>query len=243
MWELDNKQGWEPKNLCLWTVVLEKTLESPLDSKENKPVNPKGNQLWIFNGRSDAEVEASILWPPDAKSWLIGKEPDAGKDWVQAEKAVREGEMVRGHHWLNGHESEQAQGDGEGQETWCSPAVHGVTKSQTQHSNWTTTTMPVCVFDLPCHLQSLQKWLPSIDDLTKVIQGLSWCFIATLWNRAGTYSPSPMSSACLLSVKNCTQRISLIREMRTCRNKGKQRRPNNVVIKHSQGPLVSSQGL
>ena len=81
MWELDHKESWEPKNWCLWTVVLEKTLESPLDCKENQPVHPKGNQSWIFIGRTDAEAEVLILWPPDVKIWLIRKEPDAGKNW------------------------------------------------------------------------------------------------------------------------------------------------------------------
>ena len=104
MWELDHKEGWVPKNWCFWTVVLEKTLESPLDCKEIKPVNPKGNQPWVFIGRTDGEAEAPILWPPDAKNWLIWKDPDAGKDWRQEEKGMREDEMVVWHHWLNGHE-------------------------------------------------------------------------------------------------------------------------------------------
>ena len=89
MWELDHKESWVLKNWCFWTVVLQKTLESPLDSKEIKPVNPKGNQPWIFFGRSDAEAEAPILWPPDVKSWLIGKDPDAGGDWRQKETGGR----------------------------------------------------------------------------------------------------------------------------------------------------------
>ena len=114
MWELDHKEGWAPKNWCFQTVVLEKTLESPLDCKI-KPVNPEGSQSWIFIGRTDAEAETPILWPPDAKNWLIGKEPDAGKDWRQEEKEVTEDEMVGWHHWLNGHEFEQTLGDGEGQ--------------------------------------------------------------------------------------------------------------------------------
>ena len=88
MWELDHKGGWAPKNWWFWTVVLEKTLESALDSKEIKAVNPKGNQPWIFIGRTDAEAEAPILWPPDVKNWLIGKDPDAGKDWGQEEKGI-----------------------------------------------------------------------------------------------------------------------------------------------------------
>ena len=105
--------GWAPKNWCVQTVVLEKTIESPLDSKDIKPFDPKGNQPWIFIGRTDAEVP--ILWPPDAKSRLTGKDPYAGKDWGQEEKGVIEDKMVGWHHWLNGHEFEQTQGDSEGQ--------------------------------------------------------------------------------------------------------------------------------
>ena len=108
---------------CFWTVVLEKTLESPLDCKEIKPVHPKGNQSWIFIGRTDAEAEALILWPPDAKSWLIWKDPVSGKDWRQEEKVMTEDKMVGWHHWLDGHEFEQAWGDGDGQGSLacCSP--------------------------------------------------------------------------------------------------------------------------
>ena len=105
MWELDYKESWAPKNWCFWTVVLAKTLESPLDSKEIQLVHPKGNQSWIFVGKTDAEDEAPILWPPDAKNWLIWKDPDAGKDW-KWEKGTTEEEMVGWHHWLNGHELE-----------------------------------------------------------------------------------------------------------------------------------------
>ena len=113
MWELDHKEAWVLKNWCFWTVVLEKTLESPLDSKEIKPVHPKGNHSWIFIGRTD--TGAPLLWPPDVKSQLIGKHPDAGKDWWQEEKATTEDEMVGWHHWLNGREFEQTLGDSEGQ--------------------------------------------------------------------------------------------------------------------------------
>ena len=105
MWELNHKSGWMPKNWCFQTVVLEKTSESPLDCKEIKPVNPKGNQPWIFNGRSDAEAEVPVFWPHDVKNLLIGKDPDAGKDWRQ-KKGMTEDEMVGWHHWLNGHECE-----------------------------------------------------------------------------------------------------------------------------------------
>ena len=123
VWELDNKKDWALKNWCLQTVVLEKTLESPLDCKESKPVNPKANQSWIFIGRTDAEAETPIVWPSDVKSPLFGKDPDAGKDWRQG---MAEDEMAGWHHQLNGHESEQTPGDGERQRglTWCNPWVH-----------------------------------------------------------------------------------------------------------------------
>ena len=123
MWELDHKEGWVPKNWCFQIVVLEKTLESSLDCKKIKPVNPKGNQPWIFIGRTDAEAEAPTLWSPDVKNWLIGKDPDTRKDWEQEEKRVAEDEMVGKYHRLNGHEFKQAPGDGEGQGrlACCSP--------------------------------------------------------------------------------------------------------------------------
>ena len=106
MWELDCEESWASKNWCFWTVVLEETLESPLDCKEIQPVHPKGNQSWVFIGRTDAEAETPILWPPDVKNWLIGKDPDAGRDWGQEEKETIEDEMAGGHHWLDGHEFE-----------------------------------------------------------------------------------------------------------------------------------------
>ena len=112
MWELDYKEGWGLKNWCFWTVVL-KILESPLDCKI-KPVNPKGNQTWILIGRTGAEAEAPILWPPDAKRWLIRKDPDAGKEWRQEEKGTTEDEMAGWYYWFNGHEFQQTLGDREG---------------------------------------------------------------------------------------------------------------------------------
>ena len=123
MWELDHKECWTPKNWCFRTVVLEKTLESPLDCREIQPVNPKGNQSWIFTGRTAAEAEAPILWLPDMKSRLIGKDPDAGKDRRQEEDGTTEDEMVGWHHQLNGHEFEQALRDSEGRGSlaFCSP--------------------------------------------------------------------------------------------------------------------------
>ena len=110
MWELDYKESWRLKNWCFWTVVLEKTLESPLDLEEIQPVHPKGDQFLVFLGRTDVETETAILWPPDAKSWLIWKYPYAGKDWGQEEKRTTEDEMVAWHHWLNGHEFEWTHG-------------------------------------------------------------------------------------------------------------------------------------
>ena len=126
MLELDHKESWAPKKWCFWTVVMKKTLASLLDCKEIKPVNPKGNQSWILTGRTDAEAEAPILWPPDAKNWLIGKDPGARKDWRQEEKGTTENEMVGWHHQLNGHELEQAlgAGDGQGSLACCSPWGH-----------------------------------------------------------------------------------------------------------------------
>ena len=137
MWELDHKESWAPKNWCFWTVVLEKTLESPLDGKQIQPVNSKGNQSWIFIERTDAEAEAPTLWPPEVKNWLTGKDPDAGKDWVQ-EKEMTEDKMVGWHHQLDGHESEQAPrvGDGQGSLACCSP--WGLKESDaSERLNWT----------------------------------------------------------------------------------------------------------
>ena len=114
MWELDHKESWVQKDWCFWAVVLEKTLESPLDCKEMQPVHPKGDQSWIFIGRTDGESETPILWQPDVKNWLFGKDPGAGKDWGQEEKGTTEDEMVWRHHQLDGHEFEQAQGIGDG---------------------------------------------------------------------------------------------------------------------------------
>ena len=137
VWELDHKESWALKNWCFWAMVLKKTLENPLDSKEIKPVNTKRNQSWLFFGRSDAETEVPILWPPDAKNWLIWKDPDAGKDWRQEEKGTTEDEMVGWHHQLDGHEFEQALGvgDGQGSLVCCSP--WGLKESDTtEQLNW-----------------------------------------------------------------------------------------------------------
>ena len=115
MWELDYKESWAQKNWCFWTVVLEKTLKSPLDCKEIQPVHSKGDQSWVFIGRADVQAETPILWPPDAKSWLIGNDPDAGKDWRWEEKGTAEDEMVGWHHRLDGHGFGWTLGVGDGQ--------------------------------------------------------------------------------------------------------------------------------
>ena len=134
MWQLDHKESWVLKNWCFWTVVLDKMLESPLDCKDIKLIDSKGNQSWIFIGRADAEAETSILWLPDAKNWLIGKDPDDGKDWRQEEKRMTENERVGWHHQQNGHEFEQTLGDSERHGS-LGAVVHGVTKSWTWLSN------------------------------------------------------------------------------------------------------------
>ena len=138
MWVLDHKEGWVLNNWYSWSVVLEKTLESPLACKEIQAVSPKGNQPWIFIGRTDAEAEAPVLWPPDVKSWLLGKDPDAGKDWGQVEKETTEDEMVGWHHWFNRHEFEQILSGSRDRGGWCASA-HGVEK--TRLSDWTTVTL------------------------------------------------------------------------------------------------------
>ena len=136
MWELDYKESWAPKNWCFWTVVLEKTLESYLDCKEIQPVHPKGDQSWIFIGRTDAEAETPIIWPPDVKHWLTGKDPDAGKDWRQEEKGTTEDDMVGWHHPLSGHVLSKFRELVMDREAWHA-AVHGVSKSRARGSDWT----------------------------------------------------------------------------------------------------------
>jgi len=153
MWELDHKKGWGPKNWGFWSMVLEKTLRSPLDTKEIKSVSPKGNQPRIFTGRTDAKAEAPILWPLDAKRQFTGKDPEAMKDWGQEEKGMIEDEMVGWHHQLNRHELSNFQEMVKDREAWCA-AVLGLAKSQTWLSNWVTTMMS-------------NEWMIPVSRLTK----------------------------------------------------------------------------
>ena len=136
--ELDCEESWVLKNWCLWTVVLEKTLESPLNYKEIQPVHPKGDQSWVFIGSTDVEAETPIFWPPDVKSWLIWKDPDVGKDWRQEKKGMTEDEMVRWHHQLNGHEFgwTLGVGDGQGGLACCGSWSHKESDT-TEQLNWT----------------------------------------------------------------------------------------------------------
>ena len=138
MWELDCEESWELENWCFWTVVLEKTLESPLDYKEIQPVYSKGGQPWVFFGRNDAKAETPLLWPPHVKSWLIGKDSDAGRDWGQEEKGTTEDDMAGWHHRLNGHGFEWTPGVGDGQRGLVCCNSWGCKESDmTEKLNWT----------------------------------------------------------------------------------------------------------
>ena len=136
MWDLDYKESWAPKNWCFWTVELAKTLESLLDCKEIQPVHPKGDQSWVFIGRTDVEAETPVLWPPDVKSWLIWKDPDAGKDWGEEEKGMREDEMAGWHHRLDEHEFEWTPGVGDGQGGLACCDSWGRKELDTTELNW-----------------------------------------------------------------------------------------------------------
>ena len=161
MWELDHEESWVLKNWCFWTVVLKKTPESPLDCKEIKPVNPKGDQSWIFIGRTDAEAEASILWPPHEKSQLTRKGPDAGKDWRQEEKGMIEDEMVGWHHWFNVHEFDVV--------TWWRKGKPGMLQSmglQRVGHDWATTNTLHSLWATTNTLHSLKYLLNLISEIT-----------------------------------------------------------------------------
>ena len=178
-WTIKKAKCWRTDafELLEKTRVLEKTLNCPLDCKEIKPVNPKGNQSWIFIGRTDAEVEVPIHWPADAKNWLIGKDPDSGKDWRQ-EEGTTEDEMIGWHPWLDGHEFEQALGVGDGQEglACCSPCGHKESDT-TEQLNWTT-----CLLrNLYAHQEATVRTKHGTPDWFKIMKGVRWdCNIVTL---------------------------------------------------------------
>ena len=165
MWDLDSKESWAPKNWCFWTVVLEKTLPSPLDSKEVWPVHSKGDQSWVFIGRTDVEAETPIFWPLDAKSWLIWKDPDIGKDW-EREKGMTEDKMVGWHPWLDGRDFCKLQELVMDREAWRA-VVHGVAKSQTRLSDWTELkwTLSIAAIFFPYQLSSYLLLLKTEYDL------------------------------------------------------------------------------
>ena len=186
MWELDYKESWVQKNWCFWTVVLEKTLESPMDCKEIQPVYSKGDQSWVLFGRTDAEAETSILWRPHAKSWLIGKDSDAGRDWGQEEKGMTEDEMAGWHHRLNGYEFKWTLGVGDGQgglaccDSWgCkeldtterlswTELMHLHDFFSTEFSNWN-----LCILCLLNNTPNLiQKFLPIYTTINNVLEHL-----------------------------------------------------------------------
>ena len=168
------------KNWWFWTMVLEKTLESPLDYKEIQPVHPKGNQSWVFTGRTDVEAETPILWPPDLKSWLILKDPDAGKDWGQKEKGTTEVEMVRWHHWLNGHGFGQtlAVGDGQGGLACCRSWCHKES-DMTERLNWT-------IWPLTEHQAQCQGFIWALLCCTELASPV-WLFATLLTGLPGSY--------------------------------------------------------
>ena len=187
MWELDCEESWVPKNWCFWTVVLEKTLESPLDCKEIQPVHPKGNQSWVFFGRTDAKAETPILWPPDAKNWLIWKDPDAGKDWRWEEKGTTKNEMVGWHHWRDGHKFEQAPGVGgrQGSLAFCSLWGHKELDT-TEQLNWSELMQP--------HAMIFVFWMLSFKPTFSLS---SFTFIKRLFSSSSVSALRVVSSAYL----------------------------------------------
>ena len=169
-----HKKTWAPKNWCFWTLVLEKTLESPLNCKEIQPVNPKGNHCWILIGRNDAEIP--IFWPPNAKNWLIGKDPDAGKDWRQKEKGMTEDKMVGWHHQLDGHEFEQALGVGDGLGSLASIGMLRVRHDWASELNWTELIADSCCCTAETNI-TLQNNFPPIKKKFTLLLAVGLTFL------------------------------------------------------------------
>ena len=233
MWELDCEEGWAPKNWWVWTVVSEKTLESPLDCKEIQPVHSEGDQPWDFFGRNDAKAETPLLWPPHMKSWLIGKDSDAGRDWGQEKKGTTEDEMVGWHHGLDERESEWTLGVGDGQGGLACCDSMGVAKSQTRLSDWTDHTkiivsMCICVvIDVYCtkHFTIHKYWIITctifyisiISEIKKAEANIKILFIQILenihmWNKMYTYQTK---TSHLPSVWTLVHWFNLILRMKT----------------------------
>ena len=175
MWELDCEESWVPKNWCFWTVVLEKTIESPLDCKEIQPVHSEGHQPWDFFGRNDAKAETPVLWPPHAENWLIGKDPDAGRDWGQEEEGMTEDEMAGWHHRLDGREFEWTPGVGDGQGGLACFDSWGCKESDTtEQLNWLDTSFKKSSLFQICGFSTVINYRRYILILTKSLQD---CYI------------------------------------------------------------------
>ena len=184
MWELDCEESWMQKNWCFWTVVLEKSLESPLDCKEIQPVHPKGDQSWVSIARTDAEAEAPILWPPHTKSWLIWKDPDAGRDWGQEEKGITEDEVVGWHHQLNEHGFGWTPGVGHWQgglaccSSWCHKEL-----GMTELLNWTELIVPKAIFEI--NAIPIKITISFFTELEEIIQKIQ--IVKTILNKKRHY--------------------------------------------------------
>ena len=211
LWESDYKESWVLKNRCFWTVVLEKTLESPLNCREIQPVHPKRDQSWVFIGRTDVEVETPILWPPDVKSWLR-KDPDAGKDWRQEEKGTTEDKIIGWHHRLNGHEFGWTPGVAMDREAWRA-VVHGVTKSRTGWATelncWAsqgknTEVVCHCLLQWTMFYQNSPPWPICLrwTYRTWVIVSLSWTRLWSMWSVWLVFCDCGFHSFCRLMDKD-----------------------------------------
>ena len=219
MWELDYEESWVPKNWWFWTVVLEKTLESPLGCKEIQPVHSKEDQPWMFFGRNDAKAETPVLWPPHVKSWLIGKDPDAGRDWGQEEKGTTEGVMAGWHHWLDGRESEWTPGVGDGQGGLACCDSWGHKESDT--TEWQNSVTPGW-WGKPCLDPIIstvyeKHWTESEKSISTLLLIVTYC--VTIWNLFVFLRPSFMRT------------LIWIKSFQTV--------PRSILGLHKRGPSIS----